>query len=166
MKNVLLIAGLLMVGCNDGKDSGPTGDTGSTGGTDETSASVSWGASGVTVTVSGNDDIAFFGMAETGASCDNGAGDCWTGEDCDGGYELSDGTLLQYCHPISGGSLTLSYGGAFDNLAEGSATVFAAAENDAGVSFDGSVTYYLETTSAECYVWGHNPGYYSGCTEL
>lgn len=157
MKNVLLIAGLMMVACNDGKDTGgSTGDSGDTTGGDTPSASVSWGASGISVTVTGNDNITFFGMAETGGGCT----DCWTGEDCDGGYELSSGDLLQYCHPISGGSLTLSYGGDANALSEGSETVFTDS------SFDGAVTYYIEDSSANCYVWGDNPSYYSGCTEI
>lgn len=155
MKNVLLIAGLLMVGCNDGKDSGDTDTGDTTTGEVTPSASVSWGSDSLTVTLTDGDDITFFGITETGGGCT----DCWTGEDCDGGYELSTGDLLQYCHPVSGGSITLGYDGDPNSLSEGSETVFNA-------GFEGSVTYYIEDSSANCYVWGDNPGYYAGCTEI
>lgn len=130
------------------------------------SAGVAWGAESLTLTIEGSDvdQIVYFGMAETGETCDDGEGDCWTGEDCVDGYETSDGTLLAFCHPVQDGSLTLAYGAKLgeSGLDEGAETVFSSD------GFSGSVTYYLEDSSARCYVWGHDPSHYDAesCTEL
>ena len=116
---------------------------------------MTWGASSIDVSVAGVTP-AFFGMAET-----NNCTDCWTGEDCLNGYDAG-GTLLAYCHPMTGASLSLAYGGDFAALAEGSETVFT--DN----SKEPNATYYVETTDGACYVFGADPSYYSGvgCTEL
>ena len=160
MKKLLPIAALLSTACVDtlGKDS-------ATGNGDGMEVSVTWGASAVSLSVTGGDVNASYqwGLAETGSTCNNGAGDCWTGEDCLDGYSTSGGNTFTYCHSVSNGSASLNYGGSFENLAESQETVFG--DN----SFDGSVTYILDdTVSGDCWVWGQDTGYYDGlgCNEL
>jgi|GEM_PF-6892266 len=123
--------------------------------------SVSWGDDAVALQVSDVGDWTL-GMAETGGSCGSGVS-CWTGEDCHLGFTASDGsTLGPYCHAISGGALSLTYGGDMTDLAEGT-TVFRAA-------FSSTVTYVLQPAdpSLPCLVFGDDPSYYSslGCVAL
>lgn len=155
MKNLMIITCLAMIGCTDKGDSGDTTDTDTT--TADLSASVAWGGSAVALTLTDGSGSYFFGMAETGSTCSADPTQCWTGEDCIFGF--SD---FLYCHPASATGVSLSYGGAFDALSEGSDTVFP--DN----SFDGSVTYYLEDSAGACYVWGDDTSYYSseGCSSL
>lgn len=147
--------------CDDGTTTGGTTTTGGGGGTP--SASVTWGGSSVDVAVSGGGGAWWFGLVETGSGC--GAGECWTGEDCVYGYDAG-GTVFNYCHDAGDSGTSLSYGGDPSALAAGT-TVFPSAE------YDGLTTYYLESDpefggDGQCYVWGDDPGYYSGlgCTEL
>lgn len=147
---------------------GGTTTTGGTSATAETTgggyidptASVTWGGDSVQVSIAGGPGAYWFGMAET-ADCD----DCWTGEDCVYGYDAS-GTTLSYCHDGTDTGTQLSYGGDAAALNAGE-TVFTDA------SFDGKVTYYLESDpdfggDGSCYVWGADTSYYDGlgCTEL
>ena len=160
MKQLLPILAILSTACVDslGKDSGQTD-----GGME---VSVTWGASSVSLTITGGDANASYewGLAETGSTCDNGSGDCWTGEDCLDGYTTGSGTLYSYCHSLtSNNSITLDYGASPEGLSEGQNTVFG------NSNFDGSITYFLDdSTSGTCYVWGDDTSYYSGigCNEL
>jgi hypothetical protein len=174
MNKLTIVAALAMTGlvaCNGDKDTdsgAATGTTGTTTGTTGTgttgpgnpTASVTWGAASVDVTISGGPGAYWFGMAET-VGCD----DCWTGEDCVYGYDAS-GTTLAYCHDGTDTGTSLTYGGNANALDAGT-TVFADA------AFDGSVTYYLESDpdfggDGSCYVWGADNSYYDGlgCTAL
>lgn len=137
---------------------GTTGGTSSTAPTEtasgtDPSITTSWGSTALEVDVAPTGDY-WFGVTETGFS------EAWTGEDCVWGYEY-DGTTLAYCHGVSDGSTRLTYGGDPLNLSQGT-TVFPDA------SFQASVTYFLESTSGGCWVWGNDPSYYDGlgCTEL
>ena len=159
MKKLLPIIAILSTGCldTDGKDSGL-----SDGGLE---VSVTWGASAVSLTISGGEAGANYqwGLAETGSTCNNGSGDCWTGEDCLDGYTTGSGTTYNYCHPVGGTTASLSYGADPSSVTAGQATVFG----DSG--FDGSVTYILDNiTSGDCYIWGNDTMYYNGlgCNEL
>jgi len=151
----------LLAGCFDTGtgDSGTSTDTTTDTQTPaELAATVEWGASSITVTLTGMDDGGYyFGMAESSASTDP-----WTGEDCMDGYTTGSGTNYTYCHPVpASGVMTLNYGGGFDDLAEGSETVFGSQ------AFDGDVTYYLEETSTgDCWVFGRASSHYDnlGCT--
>ena len=111
---------------------------------------VSWGSGAVDLTITNGSPTQsyYFGMAETG--CDDPT-NCWYGEDCI--YGDLTGSFF-YCHPATSTGVALSYGGPFDNLQAGVETVFG------GPSFDGTVTYYVEDNNS-CWVWGHDPSYYS-----
>ncbi|MEL6346206.1 MAG: hypothetical protein AAFV53_24055 [Myxococcota bacterium] len=161
IRNLMLASAILFaVGCVDsGKDSGDDGSDSGTTGADPT-FSVEWGGSAVSLTITNGDSAGsyFFGMAETGSTCAADPSQCWTGEDCLEGF----GKFF-YCHPSSTTGVSLSYGGAFDALTEGSQTVFGDS------SFDGSVTYYVEENgSGDCYIGGNDTSYYSGlgCTTV
>ena len=138
---------------------GTTGETTTTGG-DPPTATVQWTETAVDIAVSGGPGAYWFGMAET-LDCT----DCWTGEDCVYGYDAS-GTTLAYCHDAGDAGTTLTYGGDAAALGAGE-TVFT--DN----SYDGKVTYYLESDvdfggDGACYVWGADAAYYDGlgCTAL
>jgi hypothetical protein len=154
MKNLLTIAaGLMLVGCVDSSKDSATGP----GETVEPTFAVTWGGSSVDLAITDGDGSYFFGMAETGSTCSANPDDCWTGEDCVFGF--SD---YAYCHPAAATGVSLTYGGAFDAVNEGSDTVFP--DN----SFDGSVTYYIEYTDGSCGVFGQDVSYYASqnCTQL
>ena len=161
MKNLLIIAaGVLAAGCVDtSKDSGGT----TVDPVADPSFAVSWGANGIDLAITDGEGSYYFGMAETGDTCSANPENCWTGEDCIYGYD----TYL-YCHPTSDTGVSLTYGGAFDALTEGSETVFPGQTNDAGDAFDGSVTYYIEYADGSCASWGHDTSYYAslGCDAL
>ena len=153
MKQLLSVLALLSTACIDslGKDSGQTSDG--------LEASVTWNANSVTLEITGGDIDASYswGIVETGATCEYGSGDCWTGEDCLDGYTIGSGTTYSYCHPLDDNSITLEYGASPEGLTEGQSTAFGNSD------FDGSVTYILEdVASGVCYVWGHDTTYYSG----
>jgi hypothetical protein len=165
-KTVALLGLGLGVACTDGSkgtggDSGEAatgGDSGETEGQPEPeapTASVTWGAAGIELAVSGGGGGWWFGMAET-AECE----DCWTGEDCVYGYEAGDGAIFAYCHDAGDAGTSLAYGGDPVALAAGS-TVFVDA------SFDGKVTYMLESDpefggDGSCWVWGQDASYFDG----
>ena len=113
------------------------------------SLSVVWGPASITLSISdlGDDNAAWFGLAETGCGDPSS---CWYGEDCIYGYEN-----YFYCHPSSPTGVELDYGADINTLQEGINTLFT---ND---SFDGTVTYYVESDS-QCWTWGHDPSYYAG----
>ena len=74
--------------------------------------------------------------------------------------------VTPYCHDGGDTGASLSYGGNANDLAAGT-TLFP---DD---SFDGRVTYYLESDpdyggDGRCFVWGNDTSYYSGlgCVEL
>ena len=163
----LALAGFVAMGCGD-KD----GDTGDTAEADADTDSdtdadpefdVTWGASSIDFTVTGLDS-GQIGIAETNAACESAEYGCWTGEDCIYGYVSPDGSveLGPYCHPFSGGSLSLADGSADCTVTEGSSTCFATPD------YEGLVTYYAENATGDCWVWGSDVGYYSGlgCTNL
>lgn len=126
----------------------------------EFSVSVTWDATGATVAITGDAPSWDLGMAETGVGT---AG--WYGETCvvgeePGGYEDYG---YDVCHRLgaSGGSLvsTTSLG-----VVASGYTLFN--EHIAGRD---DITYALfDTSSADCWVWGHDVGYYAdfGCTEV
>ena len=169
MKKLILLPLLAMMACVDTK-----GDSGEDTAVEEEAAettvapSVTWGASSVTLalTVTDGQDGAdyYWGIAETGTDTDP-----WTAEDCFGGYELGDGTLLSYCHPISATGGELFYGGTFDAIDEGVDTVFDTANGD----FGSLTTHIIDDRGAAtgpCFVWGEDTSYYSTyektCTEM
>ena len=128
-----------------------TGSTGTTGpGWGPPELSLEWGASGITLELSGSGDLYWFGMAQTQGD------DPWTGEDCVYGYETAAGTTLSYCHYAGDAGMFLTYGGDPNALESGS-TAFA----DSSVA--GQLTYVLASeTTGRCYVWGDDPSYYDG----
>lgn len=146
--------------CEDGTTGfGTTTGGGGGGGGGGPTATVTWGGSSVDVSISGGGGAWWFGMAET-----SGCSDCWTGEDCIYGYEGSTG-VFAWCHDGGDTGTTLTYGGDATNLAAGT-TAFDR-------SFEGDVTYYLESDpnyggDGSCWVWGDDVSYYSGlgCTAL
>jgi hypothetical protein len=162
----------LLAACNGGDkdsadDSAGDPDDGDTGGgetdvePEAPTASVSWGADSIALTVSGGGGAWWFGMAES-VDCD----DCWTGEDCVYGYEAGDGSVFAYCHDAGDAGVSLTYGGNPSELVAGT-TVFS----DAG--FDGKVSYILESDpeyggDGSCWIWGADNAYYEGllCGEL
>lgn len=146
--------------CDSGDSACETGGEGEGEGEGELeeSFSASWGPSGVTIDIENGSGTYELGMAET----DSASPDPWTGEDCYEGYTLGDGTLLLYCHPLSSSGGSFTGGGNPNSLDESSQTVFTSA-------FEDVITYYVSSDSTgECWVWGHDPDYYSGlgCTEL
>lgn len=126
-----------------------------------------WEPVSLKLTVSGRDDIVYFGLAETGSTCSQSSGDCWTGEDCVFGFAIKD-PQQRYCHPISPTGVGLAYASdQRDALEEGAQTGFRQI-SPAGTPYNGQVTFYLEDEAGCCYSFGHNPGYYDalGCTQL
>lgn len=139
--------------CDDKIDEGVTQD-------DEVSVGVTWGESGVTVSISGGSGGSYeFGMAETGAGV-NG----WYGETCipgdePGGY---DDYGYDVCHRLggSGGAVTSVYP-SIDDVDENQ-TLFDEVH-------DVDLTYFLgEEGTSQCWVFGEDVDYYSdfGCEEL
>jgi hypothetical protein len=130
---------------------GTTGTTGSvTTGWEPPTASVEWGASGLTLEIGAGGGEYWFGLAQTTGE------DPWTGEDCVYGYESSDGSTLSYCHYAGDSGTFLTYGGDRYALATGT-TAFEDA------SLDGQITYVLASEwSGRCYVWGDDTSYYDG----
>ena len=139
-----------------GTDGGGTDGGGADGGTDTLTMDCAWDSSGLQVDLTNGDSAGYnFGMAETDCG-----GQCWTGEDCFDGYTASDGTVYNYCHPMSatGGYLTTVTTVA--DIVEGSTTVFSA---------DLTTSYYLEeVTSGDCWTWGYDTTYYTGygCADI
>ena len=131
-----------------------TAPTSTETGTDRPSVTVNWGSGAIEIDVSPRDDY-WFGVIESGFE---GA---WTGEDCVYGYETADGTLLSYCHEVRDGEARLTYGGDPFELSAGT-TVFPDA------SYEGQLTYFLESSGGLCFVWGADTSYYEGlgCSEL
>ena len=178
MKKLILLPALAMFACVDagketGEDSGTdttdTTDTADTADTEEVvpsaTASVTWGDSSVALalTVENGLDGAeyYWGIAQT-----NDCTDCWTGEDCHGGYLLGSGSLLEYCHPIDADGGELFYGGDPNDLSEGAETVFSQ-------QLSATATHIVDDqSSAEgpCWTWGADTSYYSDyektCTEM
>ena len=154
--------------CTDTAWEQPDTDTGEEVAETSLDAAVTWGDSSVTLALTVTDGLDgadyFWGIAETAESLYP-----WTGEDCYAGYDLSDGTNLSYCHPISATGGELFYGGTFDAIDEGVDTVFDTANGDFG-----SLTTHIvdDRGSAEgpCFTWGEDTSYYSGyaktCTEM
>lgn len=139
---------------DSGWGSTSTGWTGTTGTTGPDwgppTASVQWGASGLTLELDGMGGDFWFGLAQTRGD------DPWTGEDCVFGYESADGTTLSYCHYAGETGTFLTYGGDRSALLGGT-TAFEDA------SLDGQVTYLLESDwSGRCYVWGDDVSYFDG----
>lgn len=129
---------------------------GSSGG--DPDVSVSWGSSVIQVTISGGSEDYWLGIVET-AGCGS---ECWTGEDCVWGFSAGSTTLGPYCHDMGKTGDSLAYGGDAVELSPGE-TVFPDS------SFSDQVTYYLDgDSSASCWIWGDDPGYYSalGCTTV
>jgi len=84
-----------------------------------------------------------FGMAQTGGP------PLWTGEDCYVGY-----ANYNICHPI-GVAATLNEvtSCSVTDIVAGSRTYFSA-------NLDPVLTYYLEDSLGNCFIWGHDPAYY------
>ncbi len=141
-----LLSALALIACTE------KGDTGAAAG--PSAASVSWGASSVSLTVDGGSGEYWFGMAEDTTT----STDPWTGEDCVYGYVTGTGSTLAWCHAADTSGTTLTYGGDPNNLAPGD-TVFSQ-------GYDGFVNYYLEAYVedgyGDCWVWGSQVSYYSG----
>jgi hypothetical protein len=132
-----------------GSSTAPTSTSSST-----PSVTVDWGSSAIEIDVAPRDDY-WFGLTQVGFS------DAWTGEDCVYGYSY-DGSTLSYCHEAPNGEARLAYGGDPLDLSAGT-TVFTDS------SFDGDVSYYLESfDGAACWTWGADPSYYDGlgCDQL
>ena len=128
--------------------------TTTTGWSEDPSASLTWGATALQLTISGGPGAYWFGMAET-VGCE----DCWTGEDCVYGYDAA-GTTLAYCHDGTDTGTTLAYGGDPGARTAGS-TVFPDG------SYDGAATCYRESDpdfggDGSCYTWGADTSYYDG----
>ncbi len=91
-----------------------------------------------------------FGMSETGMP--NG----WTGEDCYVGY-----LNFNYCHLFNGTVLVLQEVTTCSvmDIVPGSRTYFSADK-------DPFLTYYLEDSLGNCFIWGEDPTYYGplNCT--
>ncbi len=175
------IAAFVLMGCGDKDehtgDTGPEADTDTDTDTDtdpvpELSVIVDWTDDGEvptdtdgdtfpdtgcgdTVTITITDPLGetawFFGMAETGSA----AG--WFGEDCiggDAGFDL--------CHGI-GISTTLDEvtDCSVNSVVAGTSTLFDAAK-------DPHLTYYLEDSAGNCFVFGDDTAYYGvqNCTEM
>ena len=87
-------------------------------------------------------------MAETEAGAVG-----WYGEDC----YVGTGSW-QYCHPVSGTSLTLDQESDLTAIVEGSTTLF----------WPGMNLTYMVTHGSDCYVWGHDVSYYGalGCAPI
>lgn len=125
---------------------------------DPLSASVSWSGSGVSVTLSGGSGGAYeFGMAETGAGAPG-----WYGESCIPGDEPwgYDDYGYEICHSLSStGGFVPSVD--FSNVGTNQ-TLFESAHAP-------DITYFVGAVgSADCWVFGENPSYYSdfGCESL
>lgn len=82
----------------------------------------------------------------------------WPGEDCFLGYYWYTG--YPRCHPFDG-LLILTQTNTSNPLYEG-VTTYLSADVQTGL------TYYAETTTGDCYAWGHQPSYYAaaGCLLL
>jgi len=161
----LAAATMFSFGCVDkgGDTGGEEADADTDADTDaDPTFAVSWGASSLTATAT-DFDGAFFGMAEDNASCNSADSEygCYTGEDCAYGYDnpVTGSTFGPYCHPLSSGTVTLTYSGSCE-VTEGSETCFP---ND---GYSGLTAYYFEAADGSCYTGGTNPDYWSGfgCT--
>lgn len=167
MEKYTLFAGVLLAsGCVEIKEDtgGTDGDTSEVVETVDPTFGVSWGDSSVSLSITdGAEGAAYYlGIAEN-SGCD----DCWTGEDCFMGYDLSSGDNLLYCHPVSATGGELSYGATPSDVVEGSTTVYSNAD------FSTGVTYIVDDRSgadAPCWTWGADTTYYNGydkaCTAM
>ena len=161
MKNALFLSVFAVACIPAAKDTADTATDTDT--TPAVSASVSWDADAVNLTISNGSDTSEYvwGIAEN-ANCD----DCWTGEDCFGGYELNDGSLLSFCHPVAIDGGMLAYGATPADVVEGATTVFGSAD------FGPNTTHILDDVAAggSCWIWGADTSYYStyekSCTEF
>ena len=87
------------------------------------------------------------GMVET--DCGDDAGRCWTGEDCL--YGDATGTFF-LCHPVERGERDLEQVFSVLDLVEGETTLFT---RESGLT-------YIFDDGRDCWVWGHDAGYYAG----
>lgn len=130
---------------------------------------VSWGENSVSLDLnienSPDDAEYYWGIAETGVEEDP-----WTGEDCFRGYELDNGTIFNFCHPISETGAELFYAGNVFSLVEESETLFDLTNGD----YQATTTHILDNrrgVDSPCWIWGNNPSYYDTsygkpCTEM
>jgi hypothetical protein len=84
---------------------------------------------------------------------------CWSGEDCYLGC-----SSYRFCHPAGATGLVLEGVETPGEVVEGVTTLMTA-----GNCRPDGLTYFVkEEASGECWVWGHDVGYYAsrGCTEL
>lgn len=129
-------------------------------------AEESWNSTGVVIDIHNGFGSYLLGMAETATGDDP-----WTGEDCLNGYELSDGTLLYFCHPLDtdGGAFVSIY----DDVVAGSRSL-SSLDEDTETLFsedvDGRITYAIWSDSTgDCWTWGQDTSYYvdgADCVEL
>lgn len=99
-----------------------------------------------------------FGIVQTGTADD------WTGEDCVGGYTDGDGTILDFCHPLSlsGSSFLVPDPIDFDTFDASTNTLFQE-------GLEGEIGWVVFNSSTmECAVGGSGRAYYeaAGCWEL
>jgi len=169
--NVIAIFSMVAaVGCIPIEEVKETGEEELIDEVDPMSASVSWGDSSVSLSITNGDSAASYnwGIAENSGGCLSSEWGCWTGEDCHMGFDLTSGGNYSYCHPVSSTGGSLAYGASPDAVAEGDSTVFGEA------SFSTVTTHVLDnaaSTEAEsCWVWGADTSYYNGyyksCTEM
>ena len=134
-----------------GMDTGDTetGETGDTG-TPAATFAVTVTATGVDVTITNGVGDYDFGLAQGGTT------DNWTGEDCYNGYNLQDGTNLQFCHTAANGTTSFTSIradveagtiGLQDGLATNTNTLF-----DSGLP--GVISWYFADSSGACFVGG------------
>ena len=130
MKNTLLLSVFAVACVPTGKDTADTStdivdtDTDTDIVEPKLGAAVDWGDDAVSLTIENGSEEAEYtwGIAETADSTDP-----WTGEDCYGGYELGDGSLLSFCHPVAVDGGMLAYGASPGDIVEGATTVFGGA---------------------------------------
>jgi hypothetical protein len=130
------------------------------GGGDGLSATAAWDREGLIVELTGGTAGSYeLGLSETGA----GSGG-WYGETCVPGAEPGgvDDYGYDVCHSLgaAGGSIESVYPEV--GLVDDGATLF-----HQGLA--GNLTYFLaDPASADCWVWGDDPGYYTafGCERL
>lgn len=147
---------LLSLACATGKnpeDTDPAGpDTGDTDlGSPPIEVGVEHTGSEIVLTIVNGRGAYTFGMAETGSSADP-----WTGEDCLDGYTFNDGTTLRYCHPASADGVVLAAADSADAIVEGETTLMTNI-------LPANTTYVLFDDAGECWTWGAETSYFTGC---